>query len=267
MTLGEIYIYINAMIAKEVEGNTFNPATFNAVIKEVDLESFKTEFDMLEQQAKAQGMPLYQLLFSGSPLRDFTESYTGYAPGGDMLLSFFTPSLEYLLACVAIYQSLYVDVEIVDIKEALYRKSKLDGMSLYEQPIISVYKDRLRILPTNMASVAGSPMEVIYLRLPVAPFYDYYIDNTTGKAYYFKPGYFATYVAEDQYAISNENSIPVVGAGNVTVPNNETEATLYYSKSTEFEWKDSYHPELIKKILRKAGLPLRDDFIVKTADA
>jgi hypothetical protein len=262
MNLGEIYIYINTMIAKEVEGNTFNPITFNSVIKDTDIELFKDEWEMLERQAKAQGKPLYELLFSGSPLRTFTVTYSGgNTTLGSILLSTLT-GFEQFIACTVINKNIYKDVEMVDIPEAIYRKSKLDGSILDESPIISLYNNRLQILPTNMGVEANS-LEMIYLRMPVSPFFDYYIKNATGKAYYLPPGY---YTEGDHESCTIKNSIGVQIDTLCTAPNNTANATPYNSASVELEWKTSYHGEFIKRLLRKAGIPIRDSFIIQASD-
>jgi hypothetical protein len=259
MNLGEIYIYVNAMIAKEVEGNTFNPVTFNAVIKNTDIEMFKDEWEMLERQARAQGAELYKLLFSGSPLRLFTEAHSGAPTNGEISL-LVIPTFEQFIACTVVYDATYRDVELVSIPEANYRKSRLDGSVLYESPIIALYKDRLKIYP---ADVGDDGCELIYLRMPIAPFFDYYIKNSTGKAYYLPPGW----TAEGSWSsctIKNHDGVQIDTA--CTIPNNTTNATPYDSASVELEWKTSYHGEFVKRILRKAGVPIRDNFIVQVAD-
>ena len=257
MTIGELYTYVNAMIAKEVEGNTFTPATFNVIINETNIQMFKDEYGLLERQAKATGKGLYELLFSGSPLRVFTETKAG-SGSNIILLSTIDPAYEQFVACTAIHDDLYKDVELVDLAEANYRRAKMDGMLLYEQPIISLHSNKLVILPTDVG-LAGT--ELIYLRMPKTPIYDYYIKNSTGKVYYLPPLYKA--ITTDGITKIYTSTGALVDSG-VTVPGAIIGTFVmidYTSRSVELEWKTSYHTDFVRRLLVKAGVPLRDAFI------
>jgi hypothetical protein len=110
--------------------------------------------------------------------------------------------------------------------------------SLGHQPVGVIEGSTITVYPTN-----ATELQLSYIRIPVTPIYDYYMDQ---------------YGTEVCMAASTTHALGTGEIGSL----GQTSGTVS-SLTVELEWDDYVHPQIAIRILEKLGVSLRESDIIQ----
>ncbi len=272
MTVNEILTLVNFIINKEVSGDALVPDSYNSLLKEVNISLFNEYWGAYIPLI---GEPMLQYVLSDSPLSTFIEKddinctkSTGQATLPTDIIHLF--SIDSSVSGLSI--------DIITPYEAYKRKGSVLSIPAKVKPFGFIQGSKFQAYPFDQSlgissgggmSLATVPLNIVYLRLPVAPFYDYCQSNTSLKRVFMPedsviveitvPGTrYDLYL--DGVAISTDVTKTGVTSGGVAG------ATVYTSLTNELEWKENTHTQFISRILSKVGINLSEPTITQYAE-
>lgn len=252
-----LFKYLLFLSNKDVTGNSLSVNEFNMSLQVANIKHFKKKIGIPEEYKV--GMPISRQSFElsqvltddvlpfkvhlGSPNIPYLPVDTnGYAA---LPQSFFYPSsLEYRYFpnndCEGEYIKRKIDVltdgQWPDVEGSAIRKPTL----MY--PACNFQAGAIRFLPRNIQRV-----EFVYLRLPVTPVYDYYI-NTENEYVYLEPGVSHVLTIGEEGSLGQQSGITV------------------QSLSVELEWNETNKLDILNLMLSHFGLNVREGMIEQFAE-
>ena len=229
-----VYDTIQTLIRKDQKGNTFNLSEFNRVAKLINYELYNIFAPDIGKSTEV-NEALKDLKIMGSAISLTTGA--GNLPAG----------YERIIGKpYTISGSTFAEVDEITELELPQRSSDELTQPTVAHPVciiggVSGGSSRIQVYPNTIASVS-----INYLKLPVAPVLDFYI-NANGLY---------TYLDEDATGIT----IPVgaVYSDGVTV-----NPSTVNSLTKNFEWHEHQTPIIISMILQKAGIILSDQTAIQ----
>jgi len=257
MTLDAIYQYVRDVSNKDVAGNAFSPDQFNNLLEFENLELFQTHFQKAKALAAKNEIPLADVLFDSSDLRNFIAESTidtgaiNTAGGLSRMRRTYPTDFEYPISLIA-------DNKPVDIKSAMELtriRSGVLNQNFNEHPVAVQIDGAFELYPNNLTTLL-----LIYLKTPTTPYYDYCLGVTSDTEIFMPVGSRVVYtLPHAQYNLYN--SLGVLLEWNVTHSyfNNSfpTGGDTYTSLTVELEWDDLQHMIIANRILEKLGVNLR----------
>jgi len=247
MLIKDIYTNITTMLSSDGNDGVVTLDRFNTFLPIIQDELIRTK---IEEQYKVS--PLGELpseaIYSSKIIRNLivaqaaTKSGDYFTfpetTGGGYSLTY---ALLYFLGATTSteYNGMIRDIKLVSDKKFRRLMGNLLEPPISENPIALLRQGLLHIYPTNITSISIS-----YVRRPVAPFLDYYINASKERVFM---------TAATQYTVG-ATSIYRDGTTGVKT-----------SITKELEIPEDFHPEFQDKLLERLSLVLNDQFGVQYA--
>jgi len=227
MTTREILDLVRFYGNKSQKGNAYTPEDFNLSLKDFNMQIYNDELSKFQVGAiiPSQLLRFKTSIVSGSLT---TGSYT--LPGDYQEL--ITNSFTALIGGVSKYGE-FVDDTIAK------RMTHDAGYKLRENPIAKLKDGSFKVYPTDATAFSFE-----YLRVPVTPIYDYYIDANLNEV--FMP------VGTSHTLLINE----------VSSGGDDTVGAIIASLTVELDWDTIIHPRFVADLLLPMGVNLREADIV-----
>jgi len=226
MTLCEMISLVRFISNKSQRGNAYTPADFNLSLKDVNLK-------LLSEYLKGWS--------PGMPIPSEILKFVTHVPAGTLVTGVYTLPADFriltdrTLACQISSKTRQVD--LMPASEA--RILRAHGFrSLGHQPVGVIEGSTITVYPTN-----ATELQLSYIRIPVTPIYDYYMDQ---------------YGTEVCMAASTTHALGTGEIGSL----GQTSGTVS-SLTVELEWDDYVHPQIAIRILEKLGVSLRESDIIQ----
>lgn len=252
-----LYKYLLFIANKAVTGNTISPEEFNIALKAANLTQLKKKIGLPEDYRPGvpvprQSVEITQMLTDdilpfkvhmGAPnVQPLVVDANGYATIPD---DFFYPkSFSYRYFpnndCEGSFDPKKVDV-LTDQQWDYVTGSAIRRPTL-QYPACNFQAGVIRFSPKNIGMV-----DFVYLRMPVTPVYDYYI-NAIGEHIYLEPG--TTYLLDTDEEGSQ----------------GQTAGTVVTSLSAEAEWDDINKLDIISFVLADLGINIREGMLQQFAE-
>lgn len=249
MNIDKIYDYILYISNKDEKSGDVAPEKFNLVLEAVNLELFEEEWEKLMALLKMSGTSVEVVLSNNSPLNTFSvleeeknivdtiDRYDDFVKLLTMTMTF--PEIK--------------PVEMVNEHELSRRRAGVADKPIEHYPVCVVRHDAIYIYPTFPTNTKPFyTIEIVYLRMPATPIYDYCIKSNDDLIYMAPDWYVTPSDVDGQFDLYNDQSIIV--ATNVSYPNYVADPSP--SLSTEIEWPEDAMNTFINRIFEKVGLPL-----------
>ena len=265
MTIDSIYQYVQAISNKDVAGNAFSPGQFNNLLEFENIELFQTHFQKAKALAAKEEVPLSDVLFNTSDLRNFIAedvpaALSQVAAGGLTRVRMSYPTnFEYPISLIA-------DNKPVDIKSttALTRiRSGVLNQNFNEHPVAVQLDGVFELYPNDLTTLL-----LTYLKTPTTPYYDYCLSVDSDAEVFMPVGSYVVYVpAQGQYNLyASDDSIIQEDVTHTyfdnSVPNS---GVTYTSVTAELEWNETQHITIANRILEKLGVNLRSPEVTQYA--
>lgn len=238
MTLHEIYTLLNSYMNTESLGGEFNLKEFNYLIKDENLSFFKDKVEECYDKQRA-GLLVPDLVYASKILRPFIMEAPATPTAGTINLSAIT-SFAYFMALrsSSSYNGQFRDIPLVTHESMNNLLTNILSAPLKKNPACTIDGDNLRIKPNNITATT-----IIYLKYPATPVYDYYVDANDNIVY---------------LAVSASRALSAGETGSA----GQTGTTVN-STTVELEYKNEFHPEFVQRLMRKLGIPKRDQVILQ----
>lgn len=252
MTLEEIRRYCNSMADKDRSGKTLTEQQFNDYINVVNIEVFNEEYSMLAQLSSERGIPMNQLLFTETALKEFKvyDVYVTITSGEGTIPSDYKHYLS-LYTTVGVKRP----IDIVSDYDFNVVKNSIHISNPDEHPVAVIYDDKIKIIPSSILPIGGISVAYRvmfnYLKTPITPHYDFCMITSSRVIVYMPVNSYlsgTTLYADDTMAVTLQTGVEHLTA---TLP--------HTSDSVEFEWREDVHPQLAKRVLIKMGVSLKDE--------
>ncbi len=268
MTVNEILTLVNFIINKEVSGDALVPDSYNPLLKEVNISLFNEYWGAYIPLI---GEPMLQYVLSDSPLSTFIEKddITCTKSTGQATLP---TDIIHLFSIDSSVSGLSID--IITPYEVYKRKGSVLSIPAKVKPYGFIQGSKFQAYPFDQSigissgggmSLSTVSLNIVYLRLPTAPFYDYCQSAVSLKRVFMPEGSYLNYVTAtatwDLY-----NSSAVLLESNVTKTGALTTNPAYNSLTEELEWKENVHTQFISRILSKVGINLSEPTITQYAE-
>lgn len=240
MTLNEIRLYLNALLNTDSFGGDINLKEYNYLLKDESNNFFKEKAEELYSNQRA-GALATDLVYSSKIMRPFLKESTVTPTLGVVNLSTGLTSYAYFITArtASAYSGMIRDIPLVTHDSFNNIISNLLASPIKKNPICTIDENSLRIRPTNITSVI-----INYLRFPATPVFDYYIDANDNVVY--------LTVGATHTLLTGETG----SAG-------QTVGTLVTSTTVELEYGADFHPEFVSRLVRRLGIPQRDQVILQ----
>ena len=233
MTNFEFWEALNGAVDKDGYGGVFDPTDYEDISRVVNLSFLKRKMEELYKSIQPRE-DLQKTIYSSKLFRNLIIRETLTPSSGIIDLS------SDLSDTYGFFIGLRVTSTNVKIK--LIPNEELDEVldnailtPSTSYPVATIDGDNLRINPTSITSVIFT-----YIKIPDEPIFDYYSDSNDN----------IVYMAE--------------GATSVSIPSGATYSdgtegpTTKDSQSIEFDYNETFHPELFSEILELLANRLRD---------
>lgn len=222
----EIYDLVQYIVNKDTRGLSFTPEQLNTLFPMVSYEMLNTEVAKL---FPTQYTPVGNDVITQSVILPFVTTVSVSSPFG-------VPN-DYVRWCSMSSGGRRVtpvsSLEYAKAQDNVYARPDIE-------PIVKRVGNSFVPLPTNL-----STLTIDYIKKPVEPYYDYCQDSVTYDPIFMPVG--SSIVGTDLKLGSTVLHSGVIKDG-VTLP--------YASQTVEPEWEDKALPELVARILSKAGVNL-----------
>lgn len=248
MTLQEILDLINYVANKEQSGNTLSIPQYNNLLKTVNIDYFKLKYGLPEDYRV--GMPLARQAWEntqaitdalrrfkvimGSPNAQMTVSNNGIAvlPTDYVHVS----SIRYIqnvnnTSCG--HKEYIRTVEVITDDQLSDRLSNNVKKPSYRYPVAVFYNSYVQFYPKDLHAV-----DFTYLRLPLTPYYDFYMDTNDNVVY-----------------LPPNTTSPITG-----------NPPSHASQSVELEWGEECHIDIARLLLSYIGINLREVPLLQYAE-
>lgn len=246
MTLNDMRLYINALLNKDQFGGELNLKEFNIALQEYNIEFFKNKTEGL-YVADVGGALDYDLVLATKVLKPFVKLEPAIlAPDGELDLSAALPDYAFFLKAISTsaHDGERKTIKLSTHSKVFERMTNVLSVSLYDRPeCVLEGTGILRIYPDDIPEV-----DIAYLRFPVAPYFDYYIDAND----------------KEQPIPAGQSHTLIAGESG---PNGEVAPAVLVGATVELEYTEDFHPEFLNGLLGKLGLPNRDQVIIQTSMA
>ncbi len=218
--LDTIYRILQDLANKNDSGGTYSPEEFEKFAIKNNLQKYMDKYREFEQSQTIT-----------DSFRRFKETSVGItltAGVGDL-------PTDYKHLMVAINGDYYID-EVNEI-EWVKRINSSITLPSEEYPICKIYETNIQVKPNSITGI-----KISYLRLPVDPYYDYYI-TANGKVTYLEVG-------EEYTLTTGEVSRSGATSGTIT------------SASVELEWDYDDQIDIMMRIAQDYGISImRGDLV------
>lgn len=238
MTVAEIYNLTNTLLRKEIKGNTFSPNEFNLILEDVDDRFFRDkseEYFSKNQNASVDDIYSTRLLRPLISTDTSLNSPITMTSAGDL-----TSNLAYWVN--AYDATANKQINLVKEETLNSRLMSLLDDPLEYYPVAVIRGDDAYIYPSNLSNIT-----LVYIRYPLTPKYDYYID-VNGNYVPLASG--ATHVWATG-EIDSSGTTHTIGDPN------------YNSTTQELEYDRDIHPEFATRVLERAGVRMTNDMLAQ----
>lgn len=259
MTLREILDFVNFNARKSQEGDTMNADEFNTLIATFNVQIFEDEFASVELQARAQGLSVYDLLYTNSALRPFrikTNITTAFG------LANLPADYSHYITFLAKFGVQERIIEVVSEKVLNIKRTSLIESDPSISPVVAIYANQMQFLPKTIG--ASVPIEMVYLKKPSTPFYDECFANDSNLRIYMPAGSYitaATFISNIPNLYSSDGTLLQLGVNHSQWSDASIieggPAQIYTSKTVELEWEERMHLIMIQHLLAVLGVSLR----------
>jgi hypothetical protein len=129
---------------------------------------------------------------------------------------------------------------------------------------------RLQVYPYNLGSTTQAedviPINFVYLRLPLQPYYDYCQKATPYKRVFMPEASYLIYSAGTWSLYVDVSSTSQLLEANVTKTGALTTSPAYTSLTQELEWRENMHPLFVSRILSHVGINLSEQGVTQYAE-
>ncbi len=245
MKLKDIFQYIEFVANKEQRSGNISIDSFNLMLPLASFAIFKQKYGLPEEyQLNAPfNRQVYEITQKISD--DLSNFKVWLGRDGTMPLSvsssgeaiipddyFHVSSIRYKrlknIDCAT--EERFSEVEILTEQQFTSRLTKEITAPTYKNPVCTFYNGFIQFAPKDLQYV-----DFIYLRRPVTPYLDYYIDPVT-----------------DAYVFVDEN---VINTG-----------TGVMSLTKELDWAEDVHQDIINNILSRIGINIRENQLLQYAE-
>ena len=234
----ELYLTALDIARKDTKGNALTVGEFNKILYTVTNEYF------IQQYRK------YELTKTiTDSLNPFLKQSTIAIAGGFGILPMTTDQEFFHITGDPIVTGGTVPVDIVPEIEYSHRVNDTLTAPSTTSPIgvmrwdSSTSGPMIYVYPSSITSI-----DTWYLKQPVQPFLDYYVDSSYNKTF-LDAGESYTVVAGDTFPVYT-GTAPVAGA-------------TYSSLTKEMEWRNFDKPSILYMILQKIGVAITDQMITE----
>lgn len=235
MDNGQVYDFVVTILRKEKNGSALDPTKFNLMLYEGMWEKLNSEYRRFE---------LSQII-TDCLISLKTSVVISITSGGEYLLDGLVSPNEYWHPTSLNYDDSGTirKIEIVTDLEFNERISSSLLLPDGTYPIAKFCRNTSGDEIIKFDPLASVSVNFDYLKIPVTPFYDYYI-NANDEIIYMSPGTDHTLTAGEIYR-------------------DGTSSGLVSSISVELPFPDSCRIEVAYLILEKLGIPIREQFAVE----
>lgn len=250
MTLDYIYRLVAHYTAKHYSGKTLTPEMFTDVVIKENIELFAKVFQDVKVSMEKNDSSLSEAVNLIGGLSTFLKYLTDKTVTDGIL----TLESDYYYYDAFYLQSagLFRPVEVLLEADAQMRKTSMLSRSLTEHPICVIAEEKARFTPNFGKSVKCN---YSYLKRPIDPFYDYCIKVDSNTPVYMPVGSVITASPGAGWDLK-------ASAGGAIIAQNVTHLLFpsqeYPSRTVELEFEDSEILTIIKNILTREGIALRD---------
>jgi hypothetical protein len=234
LTNDNVLKYVNYICVKENSGSTLKPDQYNTVILASNVNMFNkqvTEAQFISGQSK---MPFNETLFNMAALREFQVLEDITFTAGNFDVTTLTHSFAYWGSMITLYGGSNKKIEILTVKEYAERRTNMIYKQLSEYPGALFNGNIIKVLPSNIATA-----EFVYMKNPVKPVYDYYIDADLNYVYLAAGA--TRLLASGETGSAGQTADPVT------------------SLTVEPEWNDLYFVEFCNEVLQKVSINLTSE--------
>lgn len=235
LTNDNVLKYVNYICSKENSGSTLKPDQYNTVILASNVNMFNkqvTEAQLMSIQAK---MPFNETLFNMAALREFQVLENITFTTGNFDVTALSNSFAYWGSMITLYKGAHKKIEILTVKEYAERRTNMIYKQLSDYPGALFNGNVIKVLPSDIATA-----EFVYMKNPVKPVYDYYID------------------ADLNYIYLDAGTTHLLADGE-TGSAGQTTGTTVVSLTVEPEWNDLYFVEFCNEVLQKVSINLTSE--------
>jgi hypothetical protein len=246
MNIDKLYDYILFMSNKDEKSGDIPPEDFNNILDAVNIELFEQEWNKFLATLRMGGSSVEAMLSNNTPLTLFMVTET------ELLTSQYIPrydDFEKLVKVTMVFPEIK-DVEEVNEFELSRRRSGGSHKPIELYPVCVVRKEGIYIYPYKQ-DITGPTAEVVYLRMPYTPYYDYCY-KSNDELVYIPPTWSIKSEATGVYDLYDESNALVYPG--VTYPN--WGGANNDSLSVEIEWTKSAMNMFINRVFEKIGIPL-----------
>lgn len=196
MTNLEIYNFLSDLIDEDVHGGNFSPKTYNYFASYAITNTFKRLVSELYGQPQERGR-ISETHFNSKLLRNLIEDETVTPTTGVVTFSSLSATYAYWgsMLTSAAYNGQIRKVELITHNELEARLSNILSKPIARHPVAKLTKTGLVIYPTDISSV-----EFTYIRKPVTPQLDYYIDANKQVQFFSDATTSYTLLTDEQYS-------------------------------------------------------------------
>ena len=241
MTLDDIRKYTEGVADQDRSGQSCTEEQFNLYLQSENIDLFNEEWAKVWLASAEQNEKLLNVLSSHSPLYVFKKN-------GDIGItgSYFPlpTDYRYYLSISAIGGSEDRDIEVVEEKEFNRRCYTILRDDPDQKPFCRLEDNGFHLIPNDIDDI-----NLVYIKTPETPYYDWCYNITTLVRYYMPVG--STINALGQLRDSEGNLLQAGVA-------HSSGALTYTSLSVELEWREDMHIKIANGILEKMGISQKD---------
>lgn len=259
MTLREILDFVNFNANKSQEGNSMSADEFNTLLATFNVQMFENEFAAVEMQANAQGVSVYDLLYTHSSLRPFRVKTPISTSVGVAALP---TNYSHYISFIAKFGVQERIINVVSENTLNIRRTSLAESDPSISPIVVIYSDSMQFLPKTLG--VAHAIEMTYLKEPNTPFYDECTAIESGLRVYMPAGSTIT-------AGPFTPDVPNLYSATGTLIQEKVEHPMwtnssyaegggiqvYTSKTVELEWDKRMQLAMIQHLLGALGVNMR----------
>lgn len=268
MTLRQILDFVNFTSNKSQEGNALSSDEFNTLISTFNMQIFEEEFAAVEMQAKAQGLSVYELLYTNSSLRPFrVKTNVSTALGVATLPTNYSNYITFL----AKFGAQERVIEVVSERVMNIKRTSLAESSPSISPVVTIYSDSMQFLPKTLG--VENAIEMVYLKKPNTPFYDECVADDGLRVYMPVGSYIEipmgslsprpNLYAANRNPIANSVYHPIWEGYKAQHPDDDTEVITYTSRTVELEWEERKQLVMIDLLTQAIGINTRTQLQAK----
>lgn len=233
MTHYQFWNALNVAIDKDGYGGSFDPTDYEDIARIVNLSFFKRKMEELYKNLKP-GQDIVSVIYSSKIFRNLITRETIVPVAGVINLSTgLTATYGYWMTMRDSTSNVKIRlIQNEDLDEVLDNAILAPSTSY---PVATIDGNNCRINPTSITGVI-----FVFLKKPTDPIFDYYSD-------------------------SNDNIVYMTaGATNVSIPSGATYSdgtagpTTKNSRTFEFLYDSSFHPEIFQEMLTLLSARLRE---------